>query len=61
MFEHNICFHEKLGFKIASLSPKCPALSFTMHKALIGHYHHGRLHGGVIATALDAVAGLAVH
>lgn len=60
MFEHNICFHEKLGFEIASLTPEAPALRFAMRKELIGHYLHGRLHGGVIATALDAVAGLAV-
>lgn len=60
MFEHSISFHEKLGFEIASLAPEAPALRFAMRKELIGHYLHGRLHGGVIATALDAVAGLAV-
>lgn len=60
MFEHNISFHEVLGFELASLDPTAPALRFAMRKDLIGHYLHGRLHGGVIATALDAAAGLAV-
>src|SRR5574343_440239 len=60
MFEHNISFHEVLGFELASLDPAAPALRFSMRKDLIGHYLHGRLHGGVIATALDAAAGLAV-
>ena len=31
-----------------------------MRKDLIGHFLHGRLHGGVIATVLDTVGGLAV-
>ncbi len=60
MFEHSISFHEVLGFELASLDPTAPALRFAMRKDLIGHYLHGRLHGGVIATALDAAAGLAV-
>src|SRR5574343_883773 len=60
MFEHNISFHEVLGFELASLDPAAPALRFSMRKELIGHYLHGRLHGGVIATALDTVGGLAV-
>lgn len=60
MFEHRMCFHEVLGFRVASLDPAAPALSFAMKRELIGHYLHGRLHGGAIATALDSVAGLAV-
>jgi uncharacterized protein (TIGR00369 family) len=60
MFEHSIAFHEALDFRLASLDPAAPALSFKMRPDLIGHYLHGRLHGGVIATALDAAAGLAV-
>lgn len=60
MFERSISFHETLGFKLASLDPTAPQLSFEMQPGLIGHYVHGRLHGGVIATALDAAAGLAV-
>jgi uncharacterized protein (TIGR00369 family) len=60
MFEQRMCFHELLGFRVASLDPVEPSLAFTMRPDLIGHYLHGRLHGGVIASALDAAAGLAV-
>jgi uncharacterized protein (TIGR00369 family) len=60
MFEHRIAFHEVLGFEINALDPQAPSLRFHMCPSLIGHYLHGRLHGGVIATALDAAGGLAV-
>lgn len=60
IFEQSIAFHQVLGFQLASLDPAAPALSFSMRPDLIGHFTHGRLHGGVIATALDAAAGLAV-
>lgn len=60
IFEQRLCFNKLLGFKLASLDPAAPALSFDMRPELIGHYLHGRLHGGVIATVLDTVGGLAV-
>lgn len=60
MFERRICFNELLGLKVGSLDPQGPTLSFAMRPELVGHYLHGRLHGGVIAAALDTVAGLAV-
>lgn len=60
MFEHRICFNELLGFKVSSLDPAAPSLSFAMRPELVGHYLHGRLHGGVIASVLDTAAGLAV-
>ncbi len=60
MFEERMCFHKLLGFEVSSLDPAGPSLSFTMRDELIGHYQHGRLHGGVISAALDSVAGLAV-
>lgn len=60
IFEQRLCFNKLLGFKLASLDPAAPALSFEMRPDLIGHYLHGRLHGGVIATVLDTVGGLAV-
>jgi uncharacterized protein (TIGR00369 family) len=31
-----------------------------MRPALIGHYGHNRIHGGVISAGLDAMGGLAV-
>ncbi len=60
MFEQSIAFHATLGFQLKTLDPEAPTLAFAMRPNLIGHYLHGRLHGGVIASALDAVAGLAV-
>lgn len=60
MFEHRICFNELLGLKVASFDPTAPALIFAMRPDLIGHYQHGRLHGGVISAALDTVGGFAV-
>ena len=59
VFEHKLCFNELLGFKVESLDPQAPQISFAMRPDLIGHYLHGRLHGGVIATVLDTVGGLA--
>ena len=59
VFEHKLCFNELLGFKVESLDPSAPQISFAMRPDLIGHYQHGRLHGGVIATVLDTVGGLA--
>ncbi len=60
MFEHRICFNEVIGLKVVSLDPAAPTLSFAMRPELIGHYLHGRLHGGVISAALDTVGGFAV-
>lgn len=60
IFEHKLRFNEVLGLKVASLDPAKPQLVFEMRPELIGHYLHGRLHGGVIATALDTVGGFAV-
>jgi uncharacterized protein (TIGR00369 family) len=59
IFERKLCFNELLGFKVESLDPAAPQISFAMRRDLIGHYQHGRLHGGVIATVLDTVGGLA--
>ncbi len=59
VFEHKLCFNELLGFKVESLDPAAPQISFAMRPELIGHFLHGRLHGGVIASVLDTVGGLA--
>jgi len=60
VFEHKLRFNEVLGLKVASFNPEAPQLEFAMRPELIGHYLHGRLHGGVIAAALDTVGGFAV-
>ena len=38
LFEHRICFHEVVGFKVASLVPESTALSFEMRPELIGNF-----------------------
>ena len=53
-----ITFNHTLGLRVESLSP--PALRFDFRKALVGHYGHNRLHGGVISSALDAMGGFAL-
>ncbi len=58
--EQRGCFHTVLGVKASSFDPRMPQLSFDMRPQLIGHFDSGRLHGGVIAAALDAAAGFAI-
>lgn len=60
VFEHRLRFNEVLGLRVVSMAPEAPQLAFDMRPELIGHYLHGRLHGGVIAAALDTVGGFAV-
>ena len=59
VFEHRITFNELLGFKVVSFDPKAAQIRFDMRAELVGHYHYGRLHGGVISSAIDTVGGLA--
>jgi len=60
LFEHKIVFNEFLGFTMGEYSPGKVNINFSMRPELIGHYMHGRLHGGVISSVLDAAGGLAV-
>jgi uncharacterized protein (TIGR00369 family) len=60
LFEHLVTFNQTLGLKVVSLGPGGPQLRFEMRPELVGHYQHGRLHGGVISATLDAMAGLAI-
>jgi uncharacterized protein (TIGR00369 family) len=60
IFEQRLRFNTVLGLRVASLDPAAPKLAFDMRPELIGHYLHGRLHGGVIAATLDTVGGFAV-
>lgn len=59
LFEHRIVFNEYLGFTMGARDSESVTIEFAMRPELIGHYMHGRLHGGVIATVLDAAGGLA--
>jgi uncharacterized protein (TIGR00369 family) len=58
LFEHRVRFNEVLGLEVLSLVP--PMMRLDMRPELVGHYLHGRLHGGVISTALDSLGGLAL-
>ena len=60
LFEKQIRFNEVLGLQVESLQPQAPRVRFDMRDELIGHFHYGRLHGGVISSVLDAMGGLAL-
>jgi uncharacterized protein (TIGR00369 family) len=60
LFERKISFNRMLGLKVLTFGFGGPQLRFEMRPELVGHYLHGRLHGGVISATLDAIAGLAI-
>jgi len=60
LFQSRIAFNQTLGLHVLSFDPATAGLGFDMTPALIGHYHYGRLHGGVISAVLDATAGFAL-
>jgi uncharacterized protein (TIGR00369 family) len=60
LFERRISFNQTLGLVVESASAQGPRIRFDMRPELIGHYLHGRLHGGVISATLDAMGGLAL-
>jgi len=59
LIEHRITFNQVLGLKVQQLRPNL-VLRFDMRPDLVGHFHYGRLHGGVISATLDALGGGAV-
>lgn len=60
LMEHQVSFNEHLGFTISQLDAEQCAIQFEMRPELVGHYLYGRLHGGVISTVLDSVAGIVI-
>ena len=56
LFERKITFNQVLGLKVLELRPNM-IVRFDMRPELVGHYHYGRLHGGVISATLDALGG----
>ena len=60
MFEEQISFNKLLGLKILSVRAGDVRGTFAMRPELVGSFLHGRLHGGVISSVLDAMAGLAL-
>ncbi|MBU7571838.1 MAG: thioesterase family protein [Hydrogenophaga sp.] len=59
LFENKIVFNKVLGLKIEDIRPERVTARIDMKADLIGHYQHGRVHGGVVSAALDAMGGLA--
>ncbi|MBI4912403.1 MAG: thioesterase family protein [Acidobacteria bacterium] len=59
IFEKKISFNQVLGLKVRQLRPEM-VVCFDMRPELVGHFHFGRLHGGVISAALDALGGTAI-
>ncbi len=60
LFEHQITFNQVIGLKIESVRRDDVRARFDMRPELVGHRGWGRLHGGVISSVLDALAGLAL-
>jgi len=60
LFEQRITFNQVLGLQVESTRLDDVRLSFEMRPELVGHYLYGRLHGGVIASALDVMGSFAL-
>ena len=61
IFEEHVPFNRFVGFKLASLDPKNPRVRFDMRPELIGNPQRQILHGGVISSVLDLMAGVVIH
>ena len=59
LFEEKIVFNRVLGLKLQDITPDRVTARIDMKPDLIGHFQHGRVHGGVVSAALDAMGGLA--
>lgn len=59
IFERQIVFNRTLGLQVLSVQHGDVRAAFDMKPHLVGHPVYGRLHGGVISAALDAIGGLA--
>ncbi|MFZ6646880.1 thioesterase family protein [Undibacterium sp. TJN25] len=58
--EEKIPFCHLLGIKLESFDPDNAQISIAMREQLLGNFSQGMLHGGVIASVLDSVAGFAI-
>jgi acyl-coenzyme A thioesterase PaaI-like protein len=59
LFEEQIVFNRVMGLKITDIQSERVSARIDMKPELIGHFVHGRMHGGVISASLDALGGLA--
>ena len=60
LFERRITFNEVLGIEVLSVRAGDVRVRLPMRPELVGHFSHGRLHGGAISATLDALGGLAL-
>jgi uncharacterized protein (TIGR00369 family) len=60
LFERRITFNQTLGLVVENARSPEPKIRFAMRPELVGHFLHGRLHGGVISATLDAMGGFAL-
>lgn len=58
--EELISFNKLLGLELVSLRPGAACARLVMKPELVGHFAYGRIHGGAISAALDAIGGAAV-
>lgn len=59
LFEEHIVFNRVMGLKISHIGDDRVRARIDMKPELIGHFVHGRMHGGVISACLDALGGMA--
>ena len=59
-FESQMVFDRVIGLRVVSIAAERVAGRIDMRPDLVGHFAYRRLHGGVISTGLDAMAGLAI-
>jgi acyl-coenzyme A thioesterase PaaI-like protein len=59
LFEEHIVFNRVMGLKISHIGDDRVRARIDMKPELIGHFLHGRMHGGVISACLDALGGMA--
>jgi len=60
LYEQRIAFNQVLGLEVLSARPGDVRGRIAMRADLVGHHDHGRLHGGVTASVLDAIGSLAL-
>jgi uncharacterized protein (TIGR00369 family) len=58
IFTEKIPFNRLLGAEIVSMSYENARVRFDFRDELVGNFHRGSLHGGVVSSTLDLTGGL---
>ncbi len=58
IFTEKIPFNRVLGVEIVSISYETARVRFDFRDELVGNFHRGSLHGGVVSSTLDLTGGL---